>query len=62
MQDDLKYVVKLGVGSVLGAALVKYGSAIVPNITTPNITLALFMILAPVIIAIVLLFNGSRKD
>ncbi|CAO2813498.1 unnamed protein product [Amaranthus hypochondriacus] len=61
-QDDLKYVAKLGVGSVLGAALIKYGSAIVPNITTPNITLALFMILAPVLIAVVLLFNGSTKN
>ncbi|XP_010691101.2 uncharacterized protein LOC104904530 [Beta vulgaris subsp. vulgaris] len=61
-QDDLTYLLKLVAGSVFGAALIKYGSAIVPDITKPNITQALLMISTPVVIAVLLLFNGSRKE
>ncbi|XP_021609243.1 uncharacterized protein LOC110612766 isoform X2 [Manihot esculenta] len=43
-QEDLKYLWKLGGGSVAGAALIKYGSIIFPEITKPNILLALTMV------------------
>ncbi|KZV19576.1 hypothetical protein F511_13462 [Dorcoceras hygrometricum] len=36
-QEDLKYVAKLGGGSLVGAAAVKYGSIVFPEITRPNI-------------------------
>ncbi|KAL2936359.1 putative GTP-binding protein EngB [Bienertia sinuspersici] len=62
LQEDLIYLLKLAGGSFLGSALVKYGSAILPDITRPNLTLALLMISTPVAIAVLLLFNGSRKD
>ncbi|MCE5166693.1 hypothetical protein HAX54_024301 [Datura stramonium] len=59
-QEDLNFLVKLGVGSVAGGAAIKYGSVIFPEITRPNISLALFMISAPMIVAVVLLFFQSR--
>ncbi|KAF3625476.1 putative signal recognition particle 54 kDa protein 1-like [Capsicum annuum] len=61
-QEDLNFLVKLGVGSVAGGAVIKYGSVIFPEITTPNISLALFMISAPMIVAAVLLFLQSSAD
>nr|XP_009783197.1 PREDICTED: uncharacterized protein LOC104231834 [Nicotiana sylvestris]XP_016447730.1 PREDICTED: uncharacterized protein LOC107772768 [Nicotiana tabacum] len=61
-QEDLNFLLKLGVGSVAGGAAIKYGSVIFPEITRPNITLALFMISAPVVVAAVLLFLQSRAD
>ncbi|CAN4088521.1 unnamed protein product [Withania somnifera] len=61
-QEDLNFLVKLGVGSVAGGAAIKYGSVIFPEITTPNISLALFMISAPMIVAAVLLFLQSNAD
>ncbi|KNA07558.1 hypothetical protein SOVF_170650 [Spinacia oleracea] len=61
-QEDLTYLLKITAGSILGAALIKYGSAIIPDITRPNITQALLMISSPVVIAVLLLFNGSRKE
>ncbi|GER46319.1 aryl hydrocarbon receptor nucleartranslocator-like protein 1 [Striga asiatica] len=61
-QDDLKYLVMLGGGSFAGAAAIKYGSIIFPEITRPNLGLALFMILAPVVIAVLLLIKQSRVD
>ncbi|XP_059291266.1 uncharacterized protein LOC132044770 [Lycium ferocissimum] len=61
-QEDLNFLVKLGVGSVAGGAVIKYGSVILPEITTPNISLALFMISAPMVVAVVLLFLQSRAD
>lgn len=51
---------KLGAGSVAAAAVIKYGSAFFPEITRPNILLALIMISTPVIVAIVLLIKQSR--
>lgn len=53
-------MLQIGAGSVAGAAVIKYGSVVFPDITTPNIFLALFMILTPVIVAIVLLTKQSR--
>ncbi|KAL8099043.1 hypothetical protein AgCh_031658 [Apium graveolens] len=57
---DVKYVLKLAGGSVLGAAVIKYGCALFPDITTPNILLALSMISGPVILALLLLIKKSR--
>ncbi|XP_021731812.1 uncharacterized protein LOC110698642 [Chenopodium quinoa] len=62
LQDDFTYLLKLAAGSIFGAALIKYGSAIIPDITKPNITQALLMISSPVVISILLLSNGSRKE
>ncbi|KAK1360105.1 Glycosyltransferase-like domain-containing protein 1 [Heracleum sosnowskyi] len=59
--EDVKYVLKLAGGSVLGAAVIKYGSALFPDITTPNILLALSMISGPVILAVLLLIKESRE-
>lgn len=58
----MKYMVQLGAGSVAGAAAIKYGSIIFPEITHPNLAQALFMISAPVIVAVLLLFKQSRLD
>ncbi|OMP01404.1 hypothetical protein COLO4_11916 [Corchorus olitorius] len=59
-QEDLNYLWKLGAGSIIGAAIIKYGSIIFPEITRPNIILALIMISAPVVIAVLLLIHQSR--
>ncbi|KAE8719451.1 hypothetical protein F3Y22_tig00109957pilonHSYRG00082 [Hibiscus syriacus] len=59
-QEDVSYIWKLGGGSVVGAAIIKYGSILFPEITRPNITQALVMILTPVIIAVLLLIKESR--
>ncbi|KAL9142488.1 hypothetical protein ABFS82_14G172700 [Erythranthe guttata] len=61
-QEDLSYLVKLGGGSIAGAAVIKYGSIIYPEITQPNLAQALFMILAPVVLAVLLLIKQSRLD
>lgn len=60
-QEDLDYLWKLGAGAVAGAALIKYGSILFPEITRPNILQALIMVSTPVILAIVLLARQSRK-
>ncbi|GAV85800.1 hypothetical protein CFOL_v3_29234 [Cephalotus follicularis] len=59
-QEDWSYLWKLGAGSVLGAAFIKYGSILGPEVTRPNIVLALTIISTPVIIAVLLLINQSR--
>ncbi|XP_050232714.1 uncharacterized protein LOC126681257 [Mercurialis annua] len=59
-QEEWSYLWKLGVGSVGGAALIKYGSVLFPEITRPNIVQALVMILTPVVVATVLLIRQSR--
>ncbi|XP_030491814.2 uncharacterized protein LOC115707867 [Cannabis sativa] len=60
--QDLAYLGKLATGSIVGAGVIKYGSIVFPEITKPNLTQALFIILSPVIIAVLLLINQSRKD
>ncbi|KAL9238584.1 hypothetical protein vseg_012984 [Gypsophila vaccaria] len=62
LQDNLIYLLKLAVGSVVGAALIKYGSAAVPVITRPDIKVALLMISTPPLLAVLLLAQGSRKN
>ncbi|KAF5787133.1 hypothetical protein HanRHA438_Chr10g0461941 [Helianthus annuus] len=58
--DDVSFLLKLGGGSFAGAAAIKYGSILVPEITRPNITQALVMISTPVILALLLLIKQSR--
>lgn len=58
----MAYLWKLGVGSVVGAAVVKYGSVVFPQITRPNIVEALTIILTPVVVAVLILINQSRAD
>ncbi|KAJ8755283.1 hypothetical protein K2173_019081 [Erythroxylum novogranatense] len=58
-QDDVSYLWKLGLGSVAGAAIIKYGSILFPYVTRPNLPLALLMILTPVIVSVILLIKQS---
>ncbi|XP_056165180.1 uncharacterized protein LOC115689847 isoform X2 [Syzygium oleosum] len=62
MQEDLNYLWKLGAGSIAGAALIKYGSILFPEITRPNIIEALGMISTPVVVAVLLLIKQSRAE
>lgn len=59
-QEDLDYLWKLLAGSVVGAAVIKYGSIVFPGITRPNIVQALIMISTPIIVACFLLVKRSR--
>ncbi|XP_062156463.1 uncharacterized protein LOC133864206 isoform X2 [Alnus glutinosa] len=61
-QEDLEYLWKLLAGSVVGAAVIKYGSIVFPGITRPNIVQALIMISTPVIVAVFLLFKRSQAE
>ncbi|CAM8934093.1 unnamed protein product [Rhodiola kirilowii] len=60
VQVERSYVLKLGVGSVAGAAVIKYGSVLVPQITRPNLAEALFIIITPVVAAALILLIKSR--
>lgn len=60
-EEDARYVLKLGVGSVVGAGVIKYGSVIVPQVTKPNLPEALFIIATPVIAAALILLLVSRS-
>ncbi|XP_031385559.1 uncharacterized protein LOC116199373 isoform X2 [Punica granatum] len=59
-KEDLSYLGKLGAGSVAGAAAIKYGSIIFPDITRPNILQALIMISTPVIVSVFLLIKQTQ--
>ncbi|KAG4944963.1 hypothetical protein GLYMA_15G006800v4 [Glycine max] len=61
-EEDLVYVGKLVAGSFAGGAAIKYGSALFPEITTPNLVLALLLILTPVLVAVFLLIKESRTN
>ncbi|CAN8259173.1 unnamed protein product [Cochlearia groenlandica] len=61
-QEDLNYLLKIGVSSMAGAAIIKYGSVLLPEITRPNLTQALFIILSPVVISVILLFQSSSSS
>ncbi|CAA7057945.1 unnamed protein product [Microthlaspi erraticum] len=61
IQEDLNYLLKIGAGSVAGAAIIKYGSVLLPEITRPNLTQALFIIIAPVVISVILLIRSSSS-
>ncbi|KAM7257672.1 hypothetical protein ACFE04_013413 [Oxalis oulophora] len=58
-KEDLNYLWKLLIGSIMGAAFIKYGSVLFPEITRPNIVQALTMITAPVVVALLFLFKQS---
>ncbi|KAL3639759.1 hypothetical protein CASFOL_001324 [Castilleja foliolosa] len=60
LSQDLSYLVKLGAGSVAGAAAIKYGSILFPETTQPNLGLALLVIFAPVVVAVLILIKQSR--
>ncbi|MCL7039738.1 hypothetical protein MKW94_005476 [Papaver nudicaule] len=57
--DDLTYLLKVGVGSIGGAAVIKYGCVLLPEITKPNLGLSLAMIFTPVLVAVLLLIKQS---
>ncbi|XP_010043642.2 uncharacterized protein LOC104432807 isoform X1 [Eucalyptus grandis] len=61
-QEDVNYLWKLGAGSIAGAAIIKYGSILFPEITRPNIVEALGIISTPVIVAVLLLIKESRVE
>lgn len=61
-QEDLNYILKLGAGTFAGAAAIKYGSALYPEITRPDIFQALIMIFTPVVVAIFILIKESRVE
>ncbi|KAI3423610.1 uncharacterized protein J3R85_010803 [Psidium guajava] len=61
-QEDLNYLWKLGAGSIAGAAIIKYGSILFPEITRPNIVEALGLISTPVIVAVLLLTKQSGAE
>ncbi|KAL8555269.1 hypothetical protein ACS0TY_003178 [Phlomoides rotata] len=61
-QEELKYLIQVGGVATAGAAAIKYGSIIFPEITRPNLGQALIMIFAPVLVAIFFLIKQSRLD
>ncbi|OEL26886.1 hypothetical protein BAE44_0012094 [Dichanthelium oligosanthes] len=60
--DDSSYLWTLGLGSVGGAAVIKYGSILLPDITRPNIVLALLMVSLPVVAAVLILLKASSAE
>lgn len=58
----MAYLWKLAAGSVVGAGVIKYGSIVFPEITRPNIIVALTIISTPVVVAVLLLINQSRTE
>ncbi|XP_031287398.1 uncharacterized protein LOC116146125 [Pistacia vera] len=61
-QEDVNYLWKIGAGSFVGAAVIKYGSILFPDITRPNIIQALIMVSTPCIIAVWILIKQSRVE
>ncbi|CAN6233042.1 unnamed protein product [Urochloa humidicola] len=62
LKDDSSYLWTLGIGSVGGAAVIKYGSILLPDITRPNIVLALLMVSLPVVAAVLILLKASSSE
>ncbi|RLN07967.1 uncharacterized protein C2845_PM11G22690 [Panicum miliaceum] len=62
LKDDSSYLWTLGLGSVGGAAVIKYGSILLPDITRPNIVLALLMVSLPVVAAVLILLKASSSE
>jgi hypothetical protein len=52
----------LVLGSLGGAAVIKYGSILLPDITRPNIVVALLMVSLPVVAAVLVLLKASSAD
>jgi hypothetical protein len=59
--QDIQYLVKLLASCTVGAVVVKYGSLLLPALTTPNLTQALLMIFSPCLVAAILLQLQSSK-
>ncbi|XP_062220624.1 uncharacterized protein LOC133920024 [Phragmites australis] len=59
---DSSYLWTLLLGSVGGAAAIKYGSILLPDITRPNIVQALLMVSLPVVAAVLLLLKASSTE
>ena len=49
-------------GSLGGAAVIKYGSILLPDITRPNIAVALLLVSLPVVAAVLVLLKASSAD
>lgn len=63
LQEDVKYLCKFGIFSVVGAAAIKYGSLLFPNVTVPDLSLALVLVWSPVLASVFLLaVAGARQD
>eukprot|EP00252_Welwitschia_mirabilis_P016308 TRINITY_DN35986_c0_g1_i1.p1 TRINITY_DN35986_c0_g1~~TRINITY_DN35986_c0_g1_i1.p1 ORF type:complete len:117 (-),score=12.58 TRINITY_DN35986_c0_g1_i1:274-624(-) len=60
--EDVSYVAKLTAGSIVSGALIKYGSLLLPDITKPNFTEALFIIGIPVMVSVFLLLKASIME
>ncbi|KAH7856984.1 hypothetical protein Vadar_007614 [Vaccinium darrowii] len=61
-QEDLNYLWKLGAGSIVGAAAIKSGSVLFPEITIPNLLEAIIIISSPVIVAVLLMSSDQAKS
>ncbi|EES05975.1 hypothetical protein BDA96_04G359300 [Sorghum bicolor] len=62
LKGDSGYLWTLVLGSLGGAAVIKYGSILLPDITRPNIVVALLMVSLPVVAAVLLLLKASSAD
>ena len=49
-------------GSIVGAALIKYGSLLLPDITRPNVFEAFAIVGLPVVVAMALLTISSLQE
>ncbi|GAQ87264.1 hypothetical protein KFL_003420030 [Klebsormidium nitens] len=59
--EDVQYLLKLFASCTVGAIVVKYGSILLPGLTTPNLVQAVFMIFAPCLVVAMLLQIQSNK-
>ncbi|KAK1323993.1 hypothetical protein QJS10_CPA02g00234 [Acorus calamus] len=57
--EDLSYLSKLAAGSVGGAIFIKYGSALIPEITKPNGFVALLLVGLPMLVSVFLLSKAK---
>ncbi|XP_066322960.1 uncharacterized protein [Miscanthus floridulus] len=62
LKGDSGYLWTLVLGSLGGAAVIKYGSILLPDITRPNIAVALLMVSLPVVAAVLVLLKASSAD
>ncbi|KAK1276521.1 hypothetical protein QJS04_geneDACA001536 [Acorus gramineus] len=57
--EDLSYLSKMAAGSVGGAIFIKYGSALIPEITKPNGFVALLLVGLPMLVSVFLLSKAK---
>ena len=58
--EEWTYLLKVGGACTLGAAVVKYGSLVLPSMTQPNLGIALIIVFTPATIGACLLAWASR--